>query len=95
MARLVLYSMNFQVVGQAAMAIAADHAFNKFHEQDTKNTFKTTFLVLSNVWYKICTRAWSPFPSIKASNTLQVVGHAAMAVVADQVFNWVHTNSKP
>ena len=27
-----------------------------------ESTYKTTFLVLSRIWYKICTRAWSPFP---------------------------------
>ena len=29
-----------------------------------ESTYKTTFLVLFRIWYKICTRAWSPFPLI-------------------------------
>ena len=35
-----------------------------------ESTYKTTFLVLSRIWYKICTRAWSPFPLIIPWKTL-------------------------
>ena len=37
-----------------------------------ESTDETTLLVLSNIWYKIYTRAWSLFPSIKASKTMNL-----------------------
>ena len=37
-----------------------------------ESTYKTTFLVLSRIWNKICTRAWSPFPLIIHWKTMQV-----------------------
>ena len=37
-----------------------------------ESTYRTTFLVLSRIWYKICTRAWSPFPLIIPRKTMQV-----------------------
>ena len=42
----------------------------KHHE----STYKITFLVWSNIWYTICIRAGSPFPLIKASKTMNMVG---------------------
>jgi len=38
----------------------------------SESAYKTTFLVLSRIWYKICTRAWSPFPLIIPWKTMQV-----------------------
>ena len=38
-----------------------------------ESTYKTTFLVVSNIWYKICTRARSPFPLIQVSKTMNLV----------------------
>ena len=43
----------------------------------TESTYITTFLVLSNIWYKMGTRAWSPFPLIKASETTKLRGPPA------------------
>ena len=37
-----------------------------------ESTYKTTFLVLSRIWCKICTRAWSPFPLITSCKTMKV-----------------------
>jgi hypothetical protein len=37
-----------------------------------ESTYKTTFLVLSRIWYKICTRAWSPFPLIIPWKTMKL-----------------------
>ena len=37
-----------------------------------ESTYKTTFLVLSRIWYKICTRAWSPFPLIIPWKTMNL-----------------------
>ena len=37
-----------------------------------ESTDETTLLVLSNIWYKIHTMAWSLFPSIKASKTMNL-----------------------
>ena len=37
-----------------------------------ESSYKTTFLVLSRIWYKICTRAWSPFPLIIPWKTMNL-----------------------
>ena len=37
-----------------------------------ESTYKTTFLILSRIWYTICTRAWSPFPSIIPWKTMRL-----------------------
>ena len=38
-----------------------------------ESTFKTTFLVLSSIWFRICTRAWIPFPLIIPWKTVKVL----------------------
>ena len=39
-----------------------------------ESTYKITFLVLSRIWYTICTRAWSPFNVIIPWKTMKVAG---------------------
>ena len=38
----------------------------------SESTYKTTFLVVSRIRYKICTRAWSPFPLIIPWQTMKL-----------------------
>ena len=40
--------------------------------ESPESTYKTAFLVLSRIWYKICTRAWSPFPLIIPWKTMKL-----------------------
>ena len=44
-----------------------------------ESTYKTTVLVLSRIWYKNCTRAWSPFPLIIPWKTMNFVVTATYA----------------
>jgi hypothetical protein len=41
--------------------------------QHPESTYKTTFLVLSNIWYILFTKSWSPFPLIEASKTMKLL----------------------
>ena len=43
-----------------------------------ESTYKTTFLVLSRIWYKICTRAWSPSPLIVPWKTMNLTKPAGV-----------------